>query len=80
MATLMAMPGGDTSGSERRRRGRRRRGSATAQVYAVRLTPDERARLEAAARANHQRPADFARDALVTAADDILEGGDSAIS
>jgi len=41
--------------------------------YAVRLTPDERERLNTAARVNQQSPAQFARDALVTAADDCLE-------
>lgn len=39
----------------------------------VRLSPAERARVMLAARVNHQRFSDFARDALVTAAEDCLE-------
>jgi uncharacterized protein (DUF1778 family) len=39
----------------------------------VRLSPAELDRLREAARANHQTPNQFARDALVTAADDCLE-------
>jgi uncharacterized protein (DUF1778 family) len=41
--------------------------------YTVRLTPEERKRLREAASANMQRPSDFARDAIVTAAADLLE-------
>jgi len=39
----------------------------------TRLSPLERDRLDQAAKANHQTPSQFARDALVTAADDCLE-------
>lgn len=55
------------------RRGRKPRAEAAALPFLIRLSPAERARLEAAARANRQQLADFARDALVTAADDCLE-------
>lgn len=41
--------------------------------YTIRLTESERQRIEAAARANMQKPAEFVRDAVVTAADDCLE-------
>jgi uncharacterized protein (DUF1778 family) len=41
--------------------------------YAIRLTEAERDRIKEAARVNGQKPADFARDALVTAAEDCLE-------
>jgi uncharacterized protein (DUF1778 family) len=41
----------------------------------VRLSPAERDRVERAARVNRQRMADFARDALVTAASDSLDDG-----
>ncbi len=41
--------------------------------YTLRLTKAERERIKKAARVNRQKPADFARDALVTAADDCLE-------
>jgi uncharacterized protein (DUF1778 family) len=59
--------------SSTERRGRPPRAEAAARPFLIRLSPAERERLEAAARANHQQPADFARDALVTAADDCLE-------
>ena len=49
------------------------RAEEASKVYTLRLTKAERERLELAARANGQKPADFARDALVTAADDCLE-------
>jgi uncharacterized protein (DUF1778 family) len=39
----------------------------------VRLSPAERERVDQAAAANHQTVSQFARDALVTAADDCLE-------
>jgi uncharacterized protein (DUF1778 family) len=39
----------------------------------VRLSPAEKARVMTAARVNHQNLSQFARDALVTAADDCLE-------
>ncbi len=55
------------------KRGRKPRAEAAAKPFLIRLSPAERERLEVAARANHQQPADFARDALVTAADDCLE-------
>jgi uncharacterized protein (DUF1778 family) len=53
--------------------GRRIRAEAPSRPYPVRLSPDERARVEAAARVNFQKFSEFARDALVTAADDCLE-------
>lgn len=39
----------------------------------TRLSPAERDRVDEAAAANHQTLSEFARDALVTAADDSLE-------
>ena len=54
-------------------RGRKPRAEAPAVPFRIRLSPAERERLEAAAAANHQTPADFARDALVTAAEETLE-------
>lgn len=41
--------------------------------YAIRLTKAERDRIKEAARVNRQKPAQFVRDAIVTAADDCLE-------
>ncbi len=55
------------------KRGRKPRAEAAAKPFRVRLSPAELTRLEAAARENHQHPADFARDALVTAASETLE-------
>jgi uncharacterized protein (DUF1778 family) len=59
--------------SEHGRRGRKPRAEAAAQPFRVRLSPVERERLERAARANRQSLADFARDAVVTAAEETLE-------
>ncbi len=42
-------------------------------AYAIRLTQAERDRIKEAARANGQKPAEFARDAIVTAAAECLE-------
>lgn len=39
----------------------------------IRLSPAERVRVELAAKANRQTPSQFARDALVTAAEECLE-------
>lgn len=39
----------------------------------TRLSPAERERVDQAAKANHQTASQFARDALVTAADDCLD-------
>lgn len=66
----------DASSTERRkgeRRGRPPRAEAAAEPFRVRLSPAERERVERAARANHQEPSDFVRDAIVTAAEDCLE-------
>jgi uncharacterized protein (DUF1778 family) len=49
------------------------RSEEAAKPYTLRLTRAERDRIEEAARVNRQKPADFARDALVTAADDCLD-------
>jgi uncharacterized protein (DUF1778 family) len=54
-------------------RGRRMRAEALSQPLPVRLSPAERERVRVAARVNHQNVSQFARDALVTAADDCLE-------
>ena len=56
-----------------RHRGRPPRAEAPAEPFRVRLSPAERDRVERAARVNRQRMSDFARDALVTAAEDCLE-------
>lgn len=55
------------------RGGRRARAEAPSIVQSVRLSPAERARVEEAAAVNRQRVSEFARDALVTAAEDCLE-------
>jgi uncharacterized protein (DUF1778 family) len=54
---------------------RKLRAEAPAVPMPVRLSPAERARIEEAARVNHQKVSEFCRDALVTAADDCLEDG-----
>jgi hypothetical protein len=41
--------------------------------FRVRLSPDERAFVQEAAKANHQSMSQFMRDALVTAASECLE-------
>lgn len=60
-------------GTEDRRRGRPARAEAPSRRFVIWLSPAERDRLNDAARANRQRPGEFARDALVIAADDCLE-------
>lgn len=52
---------------------RKPRAEAPAQPVRVRLSPAERERVLEAARVNHQKLSEFARDALVTAAEDCLE-------
>jgi uncharacterized protein (DUF1778 family) len=52
-----------------------RRAEAPSTPFRVRLSPDERALAQEAARANHQTMSQFMRDALVTAASDCLETG-----
>jgi uncharacterized protein (DUF1778 family) len=49
------------------------RAEAPARPFQVRVSPSERDRMAEAARANHQTLSQFARDAIVTAADDCLE-------
>lgn len=49
------------------------RNEAPTTAYAIRLTKAERERIKEAARANGQKPAEFARDAIVTAASECLE-------
>jgi len=49
------------------------RAEATSGDFHVRLSPAERERVDQAAKANHQTTSQFARDAIVTAADDCLE-------
>jgi uncharacterized protein (DUF1778 family) len=61
--------------SNTERRGRKPRAEAAGRPFLIRLSPAERERLKYAARVNGQQPADFARDALVTAADECLESG-----
>lgn len=49
------------------------RAEAPSVPLCTRLSPAERDRVAQAATANHQTPSQFARDALVTAADECLE-------
>lgn len=56
-----------------RRGGRRARAEAPSKPYCVRLSDEERARMKLAAKVCHQKPADFARDALLGAVEDCLE-------
>lgn len=58
----------------------RPRANEPAKVYGLRLTTQERERLRKAARVNRQTPAQFAREALVCAAEDCLEASPSADS
>jgi len=55
------------------------RAEAPSLDFHLRLSPAERIRVDQAAEANHQTPSEFAREALVTAADDCLEGPSDAI-
>jgi len=41
--------------------------------FHLRLSPEERERVDQAADANHQTPSEFGREALITAADECLE-------
>lgn len=52
---------------------RQKRADAPTKLFNVRLTDAERKRLEEAARTNGQKLGEFARDAIVTAAEDCLE-------
>jgi uncharacterized protein (DUF1778 family) len=49
------------------------RAEAPSRPIRLRLSPDERVRVTTAATVNHQNISQFARDALVTAADECLE-------
>lgn len=49
------------------------RAEAPRTPFRVRLSPDERAFVQEAAKANHQSMSQFMRDALVTAASECLE-------
>ncbi len=49
------------------------RAEAPTQPMPVRLSPAERDQLKQAAKVNHQKTSQFARDAIVTAAEDCLE-------
>lgn len=57
----------------------RPRAEAPSTPLPIRLSPAERQRISVAARLNHQTVSQFARDALVTAADDCLEDAPEAI-
>jgi len=52
---------------------RHTRAEAPSVATSTRLSPAERERVDQAAKANHQTISQFARDALVTAADECLE-------
>lgn len=54
------------------------RAEAASYPLPVRLSPAERARVERAARVNHQRVSEFIRDAAAGAAEDCLEAIPSA--
>ncbi len=56
-----------------KKRGRRPRADSESQPFPVRLSQAERAIVKEAARVNHQRPSEFMRDALLTAAGECLE-------
>lgn len=56
------------------------RGDAPSVPCCTRLTPAERLRVDRAAKINHQTTSQFARDALVTAADDCLDDESRLIS
>lgn len=56
--------------------GRHARAEAASTPLPIRVSPEERARIARAALVNRQSVSAFARDALVTAADDCLEDGD----
>ena len=49
------------------------RAEASSKATCVKLSPAERDRLDEAAASNHQTVSEFARDAMITAADDSLE-------
>ena len=49
------------------------RAEAPSTPFHVRLSPAERERVKEAAQINRQTPSQFARDALLTAAEDSLE-------
>lgn len=59
------------------RRGRKPRAEQASVPKTFRFSPSEIERLEQAAKVNKQNTSDFARDAIVTAADDCLESHDS---
>ena len=52
---------------------RHARAEAPSRPLPVRISPVERERIKLAARVNRQTVSDFARDALMTAAEDCLE-------
>lgn len=54
----------------------RPRAEAPSRPFRVRLSPAERAIIERAAAVNHQNASQFARDALLEAAAECLEGVD----
>lgn len=55
------------------RRGRKPRAEAPGRPFTTLLSPKERERVRKAARRNRQSLSDFAREAIVTAAEDCLE-------
>ena len=61
------------TGEIRERRGRPARNEEPTTAYAIRFTKAERAVIKKAARVNGQKPSEFARDAIVTAAEDCLD-------
>lgn len=63
-----------------RRAGRRFRAEGPTSIMTLRLSADEKARMEMAAKANRQNVSQFARDALITAAEDCLEVPPSGVS
>lgn len=56
---------------------RKSRAEAPSEPFRVRLSPDELKRFTIAARVNHQNLSQFARDAIVTAAEDCLESSET---
>lgn len=70
MSTQLAEPSITVVGG---RRGRKSRAEAPSLPKTIRMSPAEIERLEKAAKLNRQTPQDFARDAVLTATEDVLE-------
>jgi uncharacterized protein (DUF1778 family) len=56
------------------------RAEEVSEVISLRVSPEEKRQLQLAAAANFQRVSEFARDAIVTAAAESLEGDEGDIN